>query len=405
MFAKVSREYPFTEEKNIDWQALHDQISPRIAEARDSEAFYRALHDFIQSIPDAHVGMTIDSNVFVQTAGGGFGLVLAELSDGTVIVTKVLPQSPAEKAGIEVGAEILTWDGKAVEDAIANVEPFFGPSSTEHHRRLEQVAFLAHVPPQERIEVSYKNPGEAQEQKATLRPEVEIDSLFQSLPLLNEEEVASPIQGDVLEESGLGYIRISTFSGDYNLMAQLWDHYMQQIVDQEVPGLIIDVRTNPGGNPDLAMGFAGYFFKEKIELSQGLYYSEESQSFEPEGLPTEIEPGPLLFEGPVAVLVGPYCVSACEGFAYAMTQEERATVVGNFPSAGAFGEVGRGQYELPGELSLQFPTGRPETPEGELLIEGVGVPPDITVPVTKESALGEVDAVLEEAVKAVQKEL
>ena len=47
---------------------------------------------------------------------------------------------------------------------------------------------------------------------------------------------------------------------------------------------------------------------------------------------------------------------------------------------------------------MQFPTGRPETLDGELLIEGRGVPLDITVPVTEQSALGLVDAVMDAAV-------
>ena len=82
-----------------------------------------------------------------------------------------------------------------------------------------------------------------------------------------------------------------------------------------------------------------------------------------------------------------------------MTQEDRALIFGHFPSAGAYGEVGRGQYELPGEFSMQFPTGRPETMDGELLIEGIGVVPTNTVPVTEESALGARDTVLESAIQ------
>ncbi len=50
---------------------------------------------------------------------------------------------------------------------------------------------------------------------------------------------------------------------------------------------------------------------------------------------------------------------------------------------------------------LQFPTGRPETSDGKLLIEGSGVAPDILVPVTQESALDELDAVLEAAIEAL----
>jgi C-terminal processing protease CtpA/Prc len=70
-----------------------------------------------------------------------------------------------------------------------------------------------------------------------------------------------------------------------------------------------------------------------------------------------------------------------------------------------YGEVGRGQYDLPGDISLQFPTGRPETLDGELLIEGVGIVPDILVPVTEESALGLTDAVLDAAIDALLDEL
>ncbi|NUM49078.1 MAG: peptidase S41, partial [Anaerolineales bacterium] len=102
-----------------------------------------------------------------------------------------------------------------------------------------------------------------------------------------------------------------------------------------------------------------------------------------------------------AVLVGPNCVSACEAFGYMLQREGRAVVVGHTPSAGAFGEVGQGQYDLPGDYSMQFPTGRTFTPEGALLLEGVGVLPDIVVPVTYESALGRVDAVLDAAIEAL----
>jgi C-terminal processing protease CtpA/Prc len=66
-----------------------------------------------------------------------------------------------------------------------------------------------------------------------------------------------------------------------------------------------------------------------------------------------------------------------------------------------YGEVGKGQYELPADISLQFPTGRPETLDGELLIEGVGIIPDILVPVTEASALGRTDAVLQAAIDAL----
>ncbi len=101
------------------------------------------------------------------------------------------------------------------------------------------------------------------------------------------------------------------------------------------------------------------------------------------------------------MLVSTDCVSACEGFAFALTHEDRSIIVGHTPSAGAYGEVGQGQYDLPEGFSMQFPTGRSETPDGQLVIEGVGIVPDILVPVTEDSVLGAQDDVLDAAIQAL----
>jgi len=401
MVDKVELEYPFTREKRITWQALYNEYAPAVAEASNAKDFYKVLHDFTQQIPDGHVGVQINGEAFLEAHGGGFGLVITELSDRRVIVSKVFPGSPAESAGILAGAEILTWNGTPVYDAITMVAPYFGPYSTEHSQRLGQVLFLTHVPPSTQVEVSFVNPG-GLAQTVSMQAKVEIDSLLAGVPELSKDELQVPVEGQLLEGSGLGYVRVNTFSADYSLIARLWDHFLEGIIDNKVPGLIIDLRTNSGGSGQLALNFAGYFFDEDFVLYQSLYYSEISKTFEVSGLPAKIESGPLYFEGPVAVLVGPNCISACEGFAYALHQGGRATIIGNYPTAGAFGEVGRGQYKLPDDITMQFPTGRHETPDGQLVIEGVGVVPDITVPVTEASALGQEDTLLDAAVKELQ---
>jgi carboxyl-terminal processing protease len=403
MFAKVAREYPFTQEKHIDWEALHTEFTAQVAAAKTADEFYKAIRDFTWSIPDAHVGLgTFNAQVFAEEAGGGFGLVLAELSNGSVIATHVLENQPAALAGIQVGAQILTWEDQPVSQAISKVVPYFGPFSTESAKRLEQVAFLTRLPPGTSVQLSYQNPGQSSPQTATMRATQEIDSLVLAVPALAEEKLTLPVEGKILEDSGLGYIRINTFLSDASLMARLWEYYIKDLIDKDIPGLIIDIRQNGGGLGQLANDFAGYFYDHEIELSQEYYYNEKSGQFEVEGSPAIINPGPMEYKGRIAVLVSPDCVSACEGFAYALTRENRSTVVGHFPTAGAFGEVGRGQYKLPGDLTVQFPTGRPETRDGKLLIEGTGIVPDITVPVTADSALGKVDAVLEAAINEIK---
>ncbi|MEJ2759163.1 MAG: S41 family peptidase, partial [Anaerolineales bacterium] len=206
-----------------------------------------------------------------------------------------------------------------------------------------------------------------------------------------------PVEDDVLD-GDIAYMNNSTFSDDYRLMAQTYETYIKNMIDSGLNGLIIDLRVNLGGSGGLASDFAGYFITEEKIVSQNAYYNHDLGEFEYGDEPAKLEPGPLNYDGPIVVLVSEYCVSACEGFAYWLSLDGRATIVGHTPTAGAFGEVGRGQYTLPGDLDMQIPTGRPEKMDGSLLIEGVGVEPDIVVPVTYESALGLEDNVLDAAI-------
>ncbi len=400
MFAKVSIEYPFTEEKEIDWDALHDEFAPRFASATQFSAYYEALKDFTYRIPDTHVGMSFDSDYFFERYGGSFGLLLAELSDGRVIVTQVLPDEAGDLAGIEVGAEIVEWDSKPIAQALDETVSFFGPYSTAHHERQDQLIFVTRFPPDTNVDVAFQNPG-ASVHRATMVANIEYDSLFASIPGFSIDDLALPLQGEILEEYNLGYIQITTFSDDYNLMARLWERYMETLIENDVPGLIIDVRINGGGSGGMARDFAGYFFSDEFEMGRRSYYNDLLGEFEYLDRYSTISPGPLHYDGDVIVLVSSHCVSACEGFAYAMQYDGRATILGHTGTAGAFGEVGQGQYDMPDDVTMQFPTGRPETPSGDLLIENVGIIPNEFVPVTEASALGEVDAVLQAAITAL----
>lgn len=401
LFEKASREYPFTEDKGIDWDSLYDEFSQSVAEARNDNDFYRAIRDFTYAVPDGHVGLSFNADVFFEERGGGLGMVLKELTDGRVLVTQVLPGYAADNFGIEVGAEILTWNDVAISEVIPQVQPYFGPFSTRHHERVEQVNYLTRMPPNERVTILFLNPGDSTPRERVVEATVEYDSLFAVIPSFNFDELELPIEGEVLDGVGLGYVTIKTFSDDYHLLARLWERYIENLIDNEIPGLIIDLRVNGGGNGGLALDFVEYVFDEEIVLSQRLYYNEISGEFEVRGLPARIKPAPLYYDGAIAVLVSPDCASACEGFAHAISQGGRSIIVGHYPSAGMYGEVGRGQYDLPADISLQFPTGRPETLDGELLIEDVGIIPDILVPVTEESALGLADTVLEAAIEAL----
>ena len=85
---------------------------------------------------------------------------------------------------------------------------------------------------------------------------VDYESLFAALPFFNLDELILPVEGEVLDESGLGYIRVTSFSDDYHLMASIWETYIEELIENQIPGLIIDLRLNTGGSGGLAMDFA-----------------------------------------------------------------------------------------------------------------------------------------------------
>lgn len=395
LFEKVSNEYPFTEEKGIDWDALYAEFKPLVEDAGNNTEYYNVLKAFTMAIPDGHVGISFDANIFYECCGGSIGLVLRELSDGRVIVTQVLSGTSGQSEGIQPGAEILTWNGQPISEAIDEVVSFLGPYSTPWSERFDKVQMLTRVPPGSQIELSYRNPGSGTK-SATLNAPDEYESLFAHLYYFNVDPVSLPIHGETLD-NGLGYIRITTFSDDYNLLARTFERYIQNAIDNSVSGLIIDVRENGGGSGGLAHNFAAYFFREETPIGRNLYFNDLTQQFEYTQWDDTIEPAPLLYRGEIVVLIGNNCISACEGFAYYMSFLPNVTIIGHTPSAGAFGEVGQGQYTLPGDYSMQFPTGRPEDFDGNVVIEGTGVVPDIIVPVTYESVMGIEDTVLQAA--------
>jgi C-terminal processing protease CtpA/Prc len=357
----------------------------------DDEDFYRLLRDMALEIPDGHVNVSLNSKVFYDESAGSFGLVLKELSDGRVIVVQVIPDTPGENAGILPGAEITIWNGTPIADAISAVIPRLGPYSTDHTTRIARVNFLTRVAPDSEIEFTFINPGETEVQTVSLTAEAEYESLLQTFPSSELDEFDLPIEGEFLEEEGLAYISVLSFLGDYQLFARLWDHNLQLLVDEEIPGLIIDLRTNSGGRSDLPIQFAD-IFRRGGPLCRTITAGKQ---FEPSGEPVEISLPPFRE------------VNCCPGQPglrkrlrrRVSTQAEPLDCGGTLPTARTF-EVGRGQYSMPGDISVSF-NGKSLSLDGKLIIEGTGVIPQIVVPVTIESALGEEDAVLEAAIKAL----
>lgn len=409
MLEKFRTEYAYSEFKDMDWDVREREFRPRFEaaeQAGDAYLYALALRDFLWSIPDTHVGMDTSAlnDDFLADIAGGIGLALGETSDGQVVARYLTPGAPAANAGIEFGAEIIALDGKPIDDVLDMVVPWSSPFSNPEVQRLQQLRYATRFRTEKgQVDVTFVNPGSA-EQKVTLDVIEERDSFSVTSFYAGQPETSLPVDFEVLP-SGYGYIKISSFSENQVLMIQAWEYALQYFIDNEVPGVILDMRHNDGGSGWMSDQMAAYFFTEETIVGKGSTYDEVTGEFymDPASEAVMIPPREgLQYTGPVVVMVGPACVSACEFFSYNMTINDRALVVGQYPTSGAGGGVEA--FLMPENTYVQFTVSRQMDADGNIHIEGGGVAPDVRVPVTIESFAREQageDVILEAAQKVI----
>ncbi|MBL8148284.1 MAG: peptidase S41 [Anaerolineae bacterium] len=413
MIEKFRTEYPFTELKGLDWDALSAEFRPRFEaadEANDTDAYLVALQDFLWSIPDVHIGFgpggAVLDQQFAEATSGGLGFAMRDIEDENneplgVQAFFITPGGPAEAAGMQVGATIIELGGQPVDDYVADTIAFSAPFSVEQNARLQQLRYASRSPLGTTVEVTFQNPGDSEPVTVDLTASDETASFSVSSFRFGAQQALVPVDFEVLD-SGYGYARITDFFDNTVLTVQLWERLMQTLNDNGVPGLIIDMRQNGGGSGFLADQMAAYLFNESHVLGYGEQYDVDKGEFYRDEerpdvfyLPQES----LRYGGEVALLVGPNCVSACEYFSYAAALDGRSDVVGYYSTAGGGGGVQ--QFAMPEGQFPQMPIGRSVTPDGEVIIEGVGVVPNVEVPVTLANLQNDLaggDSVLDAAV-------
>ncbi len=408
MVDMFSKKYAYTELKKIDWAAKKAEFLPRFEEADkngDSAAYQRALRDFIWSIPDGHLSAPVDNQEFSAAIGGGLGMAIRELDDKRVIVNFLLDGGPAASAGIKLKAEILSINGTPIDKALSDTVPWSSPFSSDHVRRLQQLRYAIRFPVDTDVSIEYKNPGDSKSSTVSLKTIEERDSLRFSSFAKGVTGFELPVEYKVLD-SGYVYVKIDSFADSARLTIQLWERLMSTLNQNQIPGIIIDMRQNGGGSGFLADQMAAYFFNEEVDVGNSAGYDESLGKFYSDpNLETKyiLPPENLRYNGKIAVLVGPSCSSACEFFSYDMTLQDRAAIVGQYPSGGLGG--GQATYAMPDGVQLQYSVGRNLDSKGNIIIEGTGVVPTVKVPVNEETLFAEGDPVLDAAVAYLDKAL
>jgi C-terminal processing protease CtpA/Prc len=335
---------------------------------------------------------------FQRAAAGGLGMVLRELDDGRVIILRVFPDGVAARAGIQARAEVISIDGLPIAQAIKAVVPYTGPFSTPHNLRLEQLRFVARRPVGTAIQIGVRS-ADRVTQTFDLTAQLDVDGFYAANfnPPLQGTEL--PVEYQLLG-NGIAKISVYSFSDDLPLTVALWERAIQRANYDEVDGLVVDIRQNGGGSGFLGDQLPAYFFDQEYVIGNRAEYSRQRGEFVVNPLLEEkfiLPPAYLRYDGSIAVLISPDCASACESFAYAMTINKRAAIIGHTPTAGLGGSVV--PIAMPDGASFNYTNSRSLGADGEINIEGKGVAPTVRVPLTEETVFAEYDVLLRAALE------
>lgn len=266
-----------------------------------------------------------DLNASLEGGFSGIGVVLEELPEGVTVVS-VLEDSPAAEAGVEAGERIVSIDGESVKDLPidAIVERVKGEEGTD-------------------IVMGFEGGPKGRRELRMTRALIE-------LPNVDAE----------LLDDGTGYIRMRQFTSGVGERIRA---SVNELVAQGAPGIVLDLRGNPGGLLNEAVNVASVFIEEgsvvEVKDRENPRRAYRAKGDALEGIP-------------LVVLVNKGSASASEIVAGAIQDAERGTLVGER----TFGKgTVQNIHRLDAGGGVKYTSAEYFTPSGDS-IEDVGVKPD-----------------------------
>jgi carboxyl-terminal processing protease len=389
VFEKVWKEirdhYYDSKFNGVDWNDVRLRYLPLVDAVKNDQEFYALISQMTSELHDAHTRFSSPQQWrnFQRQQGITVGFSVDDV-DGKSVVTSVIPESNAARAGIEPGMVVLTVDGTPVAERIADIEKKRLPSSTERATRWFIYNRVFAGPPDTQVKL-----GLQRDNGSTL--EVTITRQIHS---------AAPELTTHVLPSGNVYIG---FDGFQHPITKEFKQALQKFHD--APGLIVDLRRNSGGDLAVLLPIAGYFFGKKT-----LFAKDSTRTGKPLSsyvglfkLPLQLyvgKPGDQIYSGPVAVLVDAHSASSSEVFAAGMQDTQRAKIFGS-QSCGCVLGIARPRVMKGGGV-LEMSEVLWFSPKGRKL-EGTGIIPDqVVVPTMFDLQRGR-DAVIAEADKNLVK--
>lgn len=264
----------------------------------------------------------------------GIGVTITPASDGSLEVKQVTAGGSAEEAGVQAGDFITGVNGQSIMGTDLNTISAMikGEAGTT-------------------VELTLSSGGQ------------------EKIVTVTRRQIRIPVATGKLLDGGIGLVRIENFNTNCKTETIA---AIESLIEQGATKLIFDVRFNPGG-----------YAKELVDILDYLLPKGDLLRTEDVSGKVEVETSDeKCLQMPMAVLVNGDSYSAAEFFAAALSEREWATVVGEQTTGKGYYQV---TYSLPDGSAVGLSIGKYFTAKG-VSLEGVGITPDVVVPVDENTA-------------------
>jgi carboxyl-terminal processing protease len=315
-----------------------------------------AISGMLASLGDAHTSYMDPEQYaeFTAPLEGSFEGIGAyvDVSGKYLTIISPMPGSPAEKAGLKSGDEVIKVDGKDVtgQDPSVVLKSVKGPAGTD-------------------VTITIQRPETADPFEVTI----------------TRQKIVVPSITSEIKAGDIGYIYIGAF-GDTT--TEELKTALKTLLAQNPKGLILDLRYNGGGYLDTAIGVISQFIPDGVVMIE-----QDSSGKE---ITYEAQPGGLATKIPLVVLVNEGSASASEITAGAIQDLKRGTLVGvTTYGKGSVQNLFKLQDD-PGAIHITI--ARWLTPNRHQINE-IGITPDVVVPITQADIDGKIDPQLNKAIE------
>jgi carboxyl-terminal processing protease len=351
----------------VNWRAVREQYRTKIDQVAGDGAFYELLKRMVGELHDAHTRFSTpeERRERERLQAVSAGLAIFEVESKPVVVS-VDPDSDASKAGIQEGMIVLSIDGKPVADKLADARGSVAGSSTDRAVRLRIYRRILDGDPGTTVHIRVASPDGSTIDAELTRRVVPDTAVVTSHRL----------------PSGVGYIKLTLWKSP---IKRDFKKALRQMVD--APGIVIDIRGNPGGEAEEVVKIASFFFNAHVPF--GKFFSRSGKA-----LYFRTDDDDQVYSGPVAILINEGSGSGSELFAGVMQENGRAIIVGRRSCGCVLGISKFRKLKGGGELAVS--EYGYQSPQGKTF-EGTGVIPNKPVDLTIRDLQNHRDTTLEQA--------